>query len=57
MDDAARLVKAKAVLATERALRNRAEHELRMARFELTRAHRIIVGLRRQALAHKGIPP
>lgn len=41
--------KAMRLVEAERALRLRAEHELRMARMELTRARRMIVGLQRQA--------
>jgi hypothetical protein len=51
MDDPAlRLMKAQHEIAAERAMRSKAEHELRIARLELTRAKRIIVGLQRQAV-------
>ena len=58
MDDAAiRLAKARHLIEAERALRFMAEHELRMARLELARARRIIVGSQRQqtqGTAHAG---
>ena len=50
MDDPQlKLTKANAVIGAERALRVKAEHELRMARLELTRLRRAVVALQRQA--------
>ena len=47
--DALRLAKAQAVIGAERALRSKAEHELRVARLENTRLRRAVVALQRQA--------
>ena len=50
MDDIAlRLAKANAVIGAERALRSKAEHELRMAQMEVRRLRRAVVALQRQA--------
>lgn len=50
MDDPQlKLTKANAVIGAERALRVKAEHELRMARLELTRLRRAVVALQRPA--------
>jgi hypothetical protein len=51
--DALRLAKAQQVISAGRAMRGKAEHELRLARLEVTRLRRAVVSLQRQAQARE----
>lgn len=55
MDDPKlKLLAARRVIEAERALRYKAEHELKQARLEVTRLRRAVVSLQRQATRGKG---
>ena len=52
--DSLRLAKAQHVIAAERALRAKAEHDLRLARIEITRLRRAVVSLQRRIQIRDG---